>query len=168
MDIFQKLEKGLKKIHQRKIDKHIFVPFIFFLEILVAQVDQRFDLFDWEIMRQNESINSISEGYKYVFFATNANGILRFNKYSRNFESNLFLGRIKSNKINHVYVDKNTGILWIIGNRGLEFSNTREGNWGRVKLDNLSINSLKNIEDLGSSKLLMDKDNFKVYQARSC
>ena len=49
MDIFQKLEKGLKKIHQRRIDKHIFVPFIFFLEILVAQVDQRFDLFDLEL-----------------------------------------------------------------------------------------------------------------------
>ena len=43
-------------------------------------------------------------------------------------------------------------ILWIIGNRGLEFSNTREGNWNSVQLDNLSINSLKSIEDLGSSK----------------
>ena len=93
MDIFQKLEKGLRKIHQKKIDKHIFVPFIFFLEILVAQVDQRFDLFDWEIMRQNESINSISEGYQYVFFATNANGILRFNKFSRKFDSNIYLGQ---------------------------------------------------------------------------
>ena len=59
MDIFQKLEKGLRKIHRKKIDKHILITFIFFLEILVAQVDQRFDLFDWEIMRQNESINSI-------------------------------------------------------------------------------------------------------------
>ena len=85
MDIFQKLEKGLKKIHQIKIDKHIFVPFIFFLEILVAQVDQRFNLFDWEIMRQNESINSISEGYQYVYFATNTNGILRFNKIFKKF-----------------------------------------------------------------------------------
>ena len=50
MDIFQKLEKGLRKIHRKKIDKHIFVPFIFFLEILVAQVDQRFDLFDLELL----------------------------------------------------------------------------------------------------------------------
>jgi len=153
MDMFQKLEKVLKKIHHTKINKLFFIQFIFFFDILCAQIDQRFDLFDWEIIRQNESINSISEGYQYIFFATDANGILRFNKFSRNFESNLFLGQgIKSNKIKHVYVDKNTGILWIIGNRGLEFSNTREGNWNTIQLNKLSINSLRNIEDLGSSK----------------
>ena len=153
MDMFQKLEKVLKRIHHTKINKLFFVQFIFFFDTLCAQIDQRFDLFDWEIIRQNESINSISEGYQYIFFATDANGILRFNKFSRNFESNLFLGQgIKSNKIKHVYVDKNTGILWIIGNRGLEFSNTREGNWNTVQLNKLSINSLRIIEDLGSSK----------------
>ena len=110
-------------------------------------------MYDWEIIRQNESVNSISEGYQYIFFATDANGILRFNKFSRSFESNLFLGQgIKSNKIEHVYADRNTGILWIIGNRGLEFSSTREGSWNRIQLDNLSINSIRSIEDLGSSK----------------
>jgi len=153
MDIFQKLEKGLRKIHQKKIDKHIFVPFIFFLEILVAQVDQRFDLFDWEIMRQNESINSISEGYQYVFFATNANGILRFNKFSRKFDSNIYLGQgIKSKEIKHVYFDKNTGILWIIGNEGIEFSNDRKGNWNNIELQRLNVKSSRNIEDFGASR----------------
>ncbi len=153
MDMFQKLEKVLKRIHHTKINKLFFIQFIFFFDTLYAQIDQRFNLFDWEIIRQNESINSISEGYQYIFFATDANGILRFNKFSRNFESNLFLGQgIKSNKIKHVYVDKNTGMLWIIGNRGLEFSNTREGNWNTIELNKLSINSLRNIEDLGSSK----------------
>ena len=153
MDMFQKLEKVLKRIHLTRINKFFFIQFIFFFDVLYAQIDQRFDLYDWEIIRQNESINSISEGYQYIFFATDANGILRFNKFSRNFESNLFLGQgIKSNKIKNVYVDKNTGILWIIGNRGLEFSSTREGNWNQIQLDKLSINSLNNIEDLGSSK----------------
>ena len=152
MDIFQKLEKGLRKIHRKKIDKHIFVPFIFFLEILVAQVDQRFDLFDWEIMRQNESINSISEGYQYVFFATNANGILRFNKFSRKFDSNIYLGQgIKSKEIKHVYFDKNTGILWLVGDGGIEFSNSREGNWNQIDFKRLGIKSLRSIEDFGSS-----------------
>ena len=153
MDIFQKLEKGLRKIHRKKIDKHIFVPFIFFLEILVAQVDQRFDLFDWEIMRQNESINSISEGYQYVFFATNANGILRFNKFSRKFDSNIYLGQgIKSKEIKHVYFDKNTGILWIIGNEGIEFSNDRKGNWNNIEFQRLNVKSLRDIEDFGASR----------------
>ncbi len=153
MDMFQKLEKALKRIHHTRKNKLFFIKFILFFDILCAQIDQRFDLYDWEIIRKNESINSISEGYQYIFFATDANGLLRFNKFSRNFDSNLFLGQgIKSNKIKHVYVDKNTGILWIIGNRGLEFSNTREGNWNTIQLNNLSIDSLRNIEDLGSSK----------------
>lgn len=153
MDMFQKLEKVLKKIHLSRINNFFFIQFIFFFDVLYAQIDQRFDLYDWEIIRQNESINSISEGYKYIFFATDANGILRFNKFSRNFESNLFLGQgIKSNKIKHVYFDINTGILWIIGNRGLEFSYTREGNWNTIQLNKLSINSFENVEDLGSSK----------------
>ncbi len=117
MDMFQKLEKVLKRIHLTRKNNLFLIQFIFFFDVLCAQIDQRFDLYDWEIIRQNESVNSISEGYQYIFFATDANGILRFNKFSRNFESNLFLGQgIKSNKINHVYVDKNTGILWIIGN----------------------------------------------------
>ena len=153
MDTFQKLEKVLRRIHLTRINKFFFIQFIFFFDVLYAQIDQRFDLYDWEIIRKNESINSISEGYQYIFFATDANGILRFNKFSRNFESNLFLGQgIKSSKIKNVYVDKNTGILWIIGNRGLEFSSTREGNWNQIQLEKLSINSLNNIEDLGSSK----------------
>ena len=153
MDMFQKLEKVLKRIHRTRKNNLFFIQFIFFFDVLSAQIDQRFDLYDWEIIRQNESVNSISEGYQYIFFATDANGILRFNKFSRSFESNLFLGQgIKSNKIEHVYADRNTGILWIIGNRGLEFSSTREGSWNRVQLDNLSINSLRSIEDLGSSK----------------
>ena len=163
MDIFQKLEKGLRKIHRKKIDKHIFVPFIIFLEILVAQVDQRFDLFDWEIMRQNESINSISEGYQYVYFATNANGILRFNKFSRKFDSNIYLGQgIKSKEIKHVYFDKNTGILWIIGDEGLEFSNDRIGNWNNIEFQRLNVNSSRNIEDFGASRnFLWIKTNSK-------
>jgi len=153
MDMFQKLEKALRKTYQKRKNKILVIQFIFSLNVLNAQIDQRFDLYDWEIIRQNESINSISEGYKYIFFATNANGLLRYNKFSRKFDPNLFLGQgIKSNRIKHVYVDKNTGILWIIGNKGLEFSNSREGNWNTSQFDGLSINFLKDIYDLGSSK----------------
>ena len=107
MDMFQKLEKVLRKIHLIRKNKLFFIQLIFFLDVIHAQIDQRFDLFDWEIIRQNESINSISEGYQYIFFATDANGILRFNKFSRKFEPNLYLGQgIKSNKIKHIYFDK--------------------------------------------------------------
>ena len=153
MDMFQKLEKVLRKIHLKRKNKLFIFQLIFFLDVIHAQIDQRFDLFDWEIIGQNESINSISEGYQYIFFATDANGILRFNKFSRKFESNLYLGQgIKSKIIKHVYFDKNTGILWLAGNKGLEFSNSGQGNWTNINFKRFSVNSLRNIDDIGSSK----------------
>ena len=149
--MFQKLEKGLKEIQYAKINKFFFLS-LFLINILHAQADQRFDIFDWEIIGNNGSINSISEGYQYIFFATNGNGILRFNKFSRKFDQSLYLGQgIKSKKIKHVYFDKYTGILWSAGDKSLEFTSSREGNWNQVNYDRLSIKSYNDIQDLGSS-----------------
>lgn len=151
MDMFQKLEKDLKEIQYAKINKFFFLS-LFLINILHAQVDQRFDIFDWEIIGNNGSINSISEGYQYIFFATNGNGILRFNKFSRKFDQSLYLGQgIKSKKIKHVYFDKYTGILWSAGDKSLEFTSSREGNWNQVNYDRLSIKSYNDIQDIGSS-----------------
>ena len=136
MDMFQKLEKVLRKILITKKNNIFLIQFFLLLSTLCAQVDQRFDLFDWEIFGKNESINSISEGYQYVYFATSYNGILRYNKFSRSFDKNLYQGQgIKSQKINHIYFDKNTGILWLVGDRGLEFSNSRDGNWNQINFN---------------------------------
>ena len=149
--MFQKLEKDLKEIQYAKINKFFFLS-LFLINILHAQADQRFDIFDWEIIGNNGSINSISEGYQYIFFATNGNGILRFNKFSRKFDQSLYLGQgIKSKKIKHVYFDKYTGILWSVGDKSIEFTSSREGNWNQVNYDRLSIKSYNDIQDLGSS-----------------
>ena len=149
--MFQKLEKDLKEIQYAKINKFFFLS-LFLINILHAQADQRFDIFDWEIIGNNGSINSISEGYQYIFFATNGNGILRFNKFSRKFDQSLYLGQgIKSKKIKHVYFDKYTGILWSAGDKSLEFTSSREGNWNQVNYDRLSIKSYNDIQDIGSS-----------------
>ena len=151
MDMFQKLEKDLKEIQYAKINKFFFLS-LFLINILHAQADQRFDIFDWEIIGNNGSINSISEGYQYIFFATNGNGILRFNKFSRKFDQSLYLGQgIKSKKIKHVYFDKYTGILWSVGDKNIEFTSSREGNWNQVNYDRLSIKSYNDIQDIGSS-----------------
>ena len=151
MDMFQKLEKDLKEIQYAKINKFFFLS-LFLINILHAQADQRFDIFDWEIIGNNGSINSISEGYQYIFFATNGNGILRFNKFSRKFDQSLYLGQgIKSKKIKHVYFDKYTGILWSVGDKNIEFTSSREGNWNQVNYDRLSIKSYNDIQEIGSS-----------------
>ena len=152
MDMFQKLEKVSRKILITKKNNIFLIQFFLFLSTVCAQVDQRFELFDWEIFGKNESINSMSEGYQYIYFATSNNGILRYNKFSRSFDKNLYLGQgIKSKKLNQIYFDRNTGILWLVGDKGLEFSNSREGNWNQINFSRFGIKSLRNVEDLGSS-----------------
>ena len=151
MVMFQKLEKGSKKIQYVK-NNFLFIKCLLFLNILQAQIDQRFDIFDWEIIGNNGSVNSITDGYQYIFFATDGNGILRYNKFSREFAQSLYLGQgINSKKIKHIYFDKNTGILWSVGSESLEFSNSREGNWTQVNYQSMSIKSFNDIQDIGSS-----------------
>lgn len=151
MVMFQKSERDLKEIQITKRN-NFFVFSLFFISILQAQIDQRFDLFDWEIIGNNGSINSISEGYQYIYFATNGNGILRFSKFSRDFEKGLYFGQgLISKKIKHVYFDKVTGTLWSVGSKALEFSYSREGNWNSIDYAKLSINSFHDIIDIGSS-----------------
>lgn len=152
MVIFQRLEKVLKEKKIKEKIRLLIVILFFVFNFLYAQIDSRFDTFDWEIYSNNESINSISEGYKYVYFATDSNGILRFNKFSTAFEGSLFFGQgIKSKKIKHVYFDNYTGILWSFGNKGVEYSNNRIDNWNLIKYQRLSLNSYDNIIDIGSS-----------------
>ena len=162
--MFQKSGKVLRKILITEINKVFAVKFFLLLSCIYAQVDQRFDLYDWEILGHNESISSISEGYQYVFFATNSNGILRYNKFSRSFDKNLYQGQgIKSQKINQIYFDKNTGILWLVGDSGIEFSNSREGNWNQINFNRVGIKSLKSIEDFGSSNSFLWIKTFSNY-----
>ena len=162
--MFQKSGKVLRKILITEINKVFAVKFFLLLSCIYAQVDQRFDLYDWEILGYNESISSISEGYQYVFFATNSNGILRYNKFSRSFDKNLYQGQgIKSQKINQIYFDKNTGILWLVGDSGIEFSNSREGNWNQINFNRVGIKSLKSIEDFGSSNSFLWIKTFSNY-----
>tara|TARA_B100000902_G_C27314951_1_gene920696 strand:+ start:1054 stop:2688 length:1635 start_codon:yes stop_codon:yes gene_type:complete len=150
--MFQKLEKDLKKISYAKINKSILLTSFFLISFLNAQVNQKFEIFDWEIIGKKSSVNSITEGYKYIYFATYVNGILRYNKFSRSFDESLYLGQgLISKKIKHVYFDKSTSILWSVGDMALEFSSSRVGNWNNVNYSKLSLNSYNDIIDIGSS-----------------
>tara|TARA_B100000579_G_scaffold360519_1_gene317796 strand:+ start:1877 stop:3469 length:1593 start_codon:yes stop_codon:yes gene_type:complete len=131
----------------------IFLILIFASNFLEGQVDRRFNTFDWQILGENQSINSVTEGYQFFYFASSGNGILRFNKFSRSFDINISQAQgLKSEIIEHVYFDEYTGILWSVGNQSLEFSQTRDGNWSNIDLGSLSIKNYEDVIDIGSSK----------------
>ena len=59
---------------------------------------------------------------------------------------------LKSSIVEHIYFDENTGILWSIGDRFIEYSFSREGSWNKVSYNLLSLKSGGQIIDVGSSQ----------------
>ena len=55
-----------EEIKNKLIQLFLFVTF--FVNVLTAQPDNRFDTFDWEMYSQSGRINSISEGNTYFYF----------------------------------------------------------------------------------------------------
>ena len=119
---------------------------------MLAQPDSRFEAFDWTLYRQTGSINSISEGYDYVYFATENAGILRFNLYQNRFEEPITTAQgLSENHILAVHFDYNTGMLWAASENFIHYSYNAEGNWFHIDLDNTGLNLDALIQQIGSS-----------------
>ena len=78
MGIYQKLEKVIKDqiMAEEKKNKLIQLSLfiIFSVNYLIAQPDNHFDPFDWEIYSQSGRVNSISEDNTYFYFGTEMQG----------------------------------------------------------------------------------------------
>jgi len=122
------------------------------LNILLAQPDSRFEAFDWTVYRQTGSINSISEGYDYAYFATENAGILRFQLYQNRFEEPITTAQgLTDNQILAVHFDQNTGMLWAASENFIDYSYNAEGNWFHIDLDDTGLHRDALIQQIGSS-----------------
>jgi len=122
------------------------------LNILLAQPDSRFEAFDWTVYRQPGSINSISEGYDYAYFATENAGILRFQLYQNRFEEPITTAQgLMDNQILAVHFDQNTGMLWAASENFIDYSYNAEGNWFHIDLDDTGLHGEALIQQIGSS-----------------
>ena len=107
---------------------------------LIAQPDNRFDPFDWEMYSQSGRINSISEDNTYFYFGTENAGILRFNKFSEQFDIPITRAQgLHSKSVKHVYFDEYTGILWSVGDKFIEYSFSKTGGWQKSALTKARI-----------------------------
>jgi len=122
------------------------------LNILLAQPDSRFEAFDWTVYRQTGSINSISEGYDYAYYATENAGILRFQLYKNRFEEPITTAQgLTDNQILAVHYDQNTGMLWAASKNFIDYSYNAEGNWFHIDLDDTGLHHEVLIQQIGSS-----------------
>ena len=112
----------------RRIRDKLFL--ILFFSCAVAQSENRFDVINWEIYSQPLKINSISEDNSFFYFGTDNAGILRFNKFSQQFDTPITEAQgLHSRSVKHVFYDEKTGILWAVGNQFIEYSFSKTNNW---------------------------------------
>lgn len=129
-----------------------FKSIVFLILSLYAQPDSRFRPFDWVLYHGSGKINSISEGYNFVYVGTEDGGIKRFNTFSLNFDDPITVAQgLKNNKIRAVHFDKETGCLWAATPKFLNYSFSREGNWFSVSLESLGLSRYEKIKKIGSS-----------------
>ncbi len=130
----------------------IILSIVLIFNILLAQPDSRFDAFDWTLYKQTGSINSISEGYDYTYFATENAGILRLQLYQNRFEEPITTAQgLTDNQIFAVHFDNNTGILWVASENSIDYSYNAEGNWFQIDINETGLLSEAKVQQIGST-----------------
>ena len=134
--------------------RYIFIFFFFIIHLgkVFGQPDSRFRPFDWTVFRGAGSINSISEGYTYIYLATQEGGLKRFNIFGNKFDEPITPAQgLKNYSINATHFDRQTGLLWIATKDFLQYSFSREGDWYNISLDELGLLKRDKVEKIGSS-----------------
>ncbi|MFL2998283.1 MAG: hypothetical protein ACJZ1Q_06035 [Candidatus Neomarinimicrobiota bacterium] len=134
--------------------RYIFIFFLFIVHSgkVFGQPDSRFRPFDWTVFRGAGSINSITEGYNYIYLATQAGGLKRFSIFGNKFDEPITPAQgLKNYLINATHFDHQTGLLWVATKDFLQYSFSREGDWYNISLDELGLLKRDKVEKIGSS-----------------
>ena len=134
--------------------RSIFICFFFlFISVIISQPRAKYRPFDWLNFRESGKINALSEGYQFLYIATENGGINRYHLYANQYDFPITTAQgLKSNEIFSVHFDHNTGILWAATDGFLQFSFTREGNWMNISLRDIGLRDNDNLVKIGSSE----------------
>ena len=128
--------------------------FIFFLlaAIIFSQPRAKYRPFDWLLFKESGKINSLSEGFEYLYIATSTGGISRYSLYSNQYDFPITTAQgLASNNVNSVHFDHNTGILWASSPGVIQYSYTREGNWRHIDFIDIGLTIKDRITMIGNS-----------------
>ena len=132
---------------------HIGLYFFLFFAISFSQPSARYRPFDWLLFKEPGRINSLSEGFEFLYVGTSHGGIYRYNLYSNQYDFPITSAQgLKNNNISSVHFDQNTGILWAGSVGGLQYSYTREGDWRYVDFVDIGLRNNDRISQLGNSE----------------
>ena len=140
------------KINKKRIS-YIGVYFLFFISLCYSQPSAKYRPFDWLLFKEPGSINSISEGYEFLYIGTSHGGIYRYNLYGNQYDFPITTAQgLENNNINSVHFDHSTGIIWASSYGSLQYSYTREGDWRIIDLVDIGLRKSDRIVQLGNSK----------------
>ena len=140
------------KIHKKNFG-YIGVYSLLFTSLCFSQPSTKYRPFDWLLFKEPGRINSMSEGYEYLYIGTSNGGLHRYNLYGNQYDLPITTAQgLENNNINSVHFDKSTGILWASSPGTLQYSYTREGDWRAIDFVDIGLRSNDNIIQLGNSK----------------
>ena len=127
--------------------------FFLFTTLILAQPRVKYRPFDWLLFKEPGKINSLSEGYEYLYIATSHGGIYRYSLYSNQYDFPITTAQgLQSNNITSVHFDHNTGIIWASAPGFLQYSYTREGDWRQINFVDLGLRTNDKISRIGNSE----------------
>ena len=138
-----------------KKKKMVLVGLFFFLftTVSLSQPKSKYRPFDWLLFRESGSINSLSEGYEYLYIGTSHGGIYRYSLFSNQYDFPITTAQgLSDNNITSVYFDHNTGIIWSSSPGFIQYSYTREGDWRQIDFIDIGLRDNDRIIQLGSSE----------------
>ena len=136
---------------ERRIISFKFVLFLL-TAVALSQPRVKYRPFDWLLFKEAGKINSLSEGYEYLYIATSGGGISRFSLYSNQYDFPITTAQgLASNSVNSVHFDHNTGIVWSSSPGVMQYSYTREGNWRHIDFIDIGLTNKDRISRIGNS-----------------
>ena len=127
--------------------------FFLFTTVSLSQPRSKYRPFDWLLFRESGNINSLSEGYEYLYIGTSHGGIYRYSLYSNQYDFPITTAQgLSDNNITSVYFDHNTGIIWSSSPGFIQYSYTREGDWRQINFIDIGLRDNDRIIQLGSSE----------------
>ena len=126
---------------------------LLFNAISLSQPRAKYRPFDWLLFKEPGNINSLSEGYEYLYIGTSHGGIYRYSLYSNQYDFPVTTAQgLNSNRITGVYFDHNTGIIWASSPGFIQYSYTREGDWRYIDFKDIGLRDYDIISQIGSSQ----------------
>ena len=138
-------------IGERSIISFRFILFLL-TAVVLSQPRAKYRPFDWLLFKESGKINSLSEGYEYLYIATSGGGISRFSLYSNQYDFPITTAQgLASNSVNSVHFDLNTGIVWASSPGVIQYSYTREGDWRHIDFIDIGLTNKDRISRIGNS-----------------